>query len=64
MAMEIRPISADEVPAFVDAMSVPFGFDPKPEQLERFKNTFELAPARAAFDGGKIVATFGAFVTR
>jgi predicted acetyltransferase len=64
MATEIRPITADEVPAFVDAMSVPFGFDPKPEQLERFKNTFELARLRAAVDGGKIVATFGAFSYR
>jgi predicted acetyltransferase len=61
MALDIRPISADEVPAFVDAMSVPFGFDPKPEQLERFKKTFELARLRAVFDGGSIVATFGAF---
>ena len=61
MAPEIRPISAEEVPAFVAAMSVPFGFDPKPEQLERFKNTFELARLRAAVDGGRIVATFGAF---
>jgi predicted acetyltransferase len=60
MAIEIRPITADELPAFVGAMSVPFGFDAKPELLERFKNRFEFARLRAAVDGGKIVGTFGA----
>lgn len=59
MAIEIRPIAADELPAFVCAMSVPFGFDAKPELIERFKNRFELARLRAAVDGGKIVGTLG-----
>jgi predicted acetyltransferase len=64
MGFEIRPISAEELPAFHGAMGVPFGFDSKPEQLERFRNTFELERLRAAFDGGQIVATFGAFSYR
>jgi predicted acetyltransferase len=59
MAIEIRPLGADELPAFVGAMSVPFGFDAKPEWIERFKNRFELPRLRAAVDGGKIVGTLG-----
>jgi predicted acetyltransferase len=61
MAAEIRPITAEELPAFVGAMSVPFGFDPSPERFERFKNTFELGRLRAALVDTKIVGTFGAF---
>jgi predicted acetyltransferase len=60
MAAEIRPISADELPAFISAMSVPFGFDSSPERLDRFKNRFELSRLRAAVVDRKIVGTFGA----
>jgi predicted acetyltransferase len=42
-------------------MGVPFGFDPSPELAERFARVAEIDRLRAAFDGERIVATFGAY---
>jgi predicted acetyltransferase len=59
MSIQIRPISADELDAFQDAMGVPFGFDPTPEARTCFEKFFELDRLRAAVDGDQMVATFG-----
>jgi predicted acetyltransferase len=64
MSIQIRPVSADEIDAFLGAVSVPFGFDPTPEAIDRFRNVFELERMRAAVDGGQIVATFGTLTSR
>ena len=63
MTIQIRPISADEIDAFLGAIGVPFGFDPTPEAIDRFRNAFELERIRAAVDGDQIVATFGALTS-
>ncbi len=59
MSIDVRPISADELKAFQQTMSVPFGFDPTPEMIERFNKICELERLRSAFDGDQMVATFG-----
>jgi predicted acetyltransferase len=64
MSVHIRPISADEIEAFLGTASVSFGFDATPEAIARFRDVFELERMRAAVDGEQIVATFGALTTR
>jgi predicted acetyltransferase len=61
MSIQIRPITADELDAFQEAMMVPFLIDRSADRTENFKELFELHRLRAAFDGDQIVATFGAF---
>lgn len=61
MGIEIRRIGVEELSAFQQAMGVPFGIDPSPELAERFARVAEIDRLRAAFDGGRIVATFGAY---
>ncbi|MFO7699161.1 MAG: GNAT family N-acetyltransferase [Acidimicrobiia bacterium] len=60
---EIRFITADEAPAFLRAIPFGFGDDLTEEEgaEERFLETFPLETCIAAFDGGRIVATFGSF---
>jgi len=64
MSVQIRPISADEIEAFLGAISIPFGFDATPEALARFRDVFEIERMQAAVDGRQIVATFGALTTQ
>ena len=55
----VRPLTEDELGTFLQTMSVPYGFDPTPERLDRFRYAFELSRLRAAFDARQMVATFG-----
>jgi predicted acetyltransferase len=64
MSVHIRPISVDEIEAFLVAISIPFGFDVTPEALARFRDVFEIERMQAAVDGEQIVATFGALTTQ
>ncbi len=58
---EIRFITDDEVPDFLHAVPFGFGDDLTEEDgtQERFRETFPLETCIAAFDDGRIVATFG-----
>lgn len=60
---EIRFITDDEVPAFRAAVPFGFGDDATEEDGadERFRDLFPLETCIAAFDGDRIVATFGSF---
>ena len=64
---EIRALRADELEAFITAMSGPFGFDLPEEEadktalLERIGKIFEPERARCAFDDGQIIGTLGVF---
>ena len=59
MSIVVRSITDDELERFRHTMGVPFGSDPPPEGLERFKAVFELERLRAAFDGRDMVGTYG-----
>ncbi len=65
--VEVRPISAEEIPDFLHAMSGPFAFDLPDEDekhadlIERFSSIFEPDRTRCAFDGLVMVGTLGAF---
>lgn len=65
--IEVRPIRADELEAFITAMSGPFGFDvpedtdERAKLVERVSPTFEPDRSRCAFDGERIVGTLGTF---
>ncbi len=60
---EIRFITEDEVPAFLRAVPFGFGDDLKEDDGtdQRFRETFPLETCIAAFEGDRIVATFGSF---
>ncbi|WP_179131532.1 GNAT family N-acetyltransferase [Candidatus Entotheonella palauensis] len=61
MPIELRPPTPDEFDAFYQAEGIPFGYDAKPEAIERELKNIDPARLLAAFDGTQIVATFGAF---
>ena len=63
MAIEIRPITADEVPAFRQTLSRVFGDDPSDEDDadERFIAFFDLERTYVPFDGGEMVGVAGSF---
>ena len=58
--IEIRPVHPDELPAVLEAASVPFGFDITDELREWFVAFNDPATTVAAFEGGRIVGTTGA----
>ncbi|MGF1595999.1 MAG: GNAT family N-acetyltransferase [Acidimicrobiales bacterium] len=59
--VDIRFITDDEAPAFARAVSLGFGNDltDRPDFLEGMVSFFPRATSMAAFDGDRIVATFG-----
>lgn len=59
--LELRPITADELPAFVRADATAFGVHVTDEQIARTRAAFELDRSLAVFDHGAIVATTTAF---
>jgi predicted acetyltransferase len=61
--MEIRPVTADELPAYLRTAEGAFHEDVTPEDLEMDRTLIELERTLAAFDGPEIVGTT-AVVTR
>jgi predicted acetyltransferase len=61
MDYPIRPITADEIPAFLEADGTAFGFVPEAWGVERMNQFAELDRSLAAFDGDQIVSTGGIF---
>jgi predicted acetyltransferase len=63
MAFDIRPITADEVPAFRKTISRAFGDDPVDEDDadERFIEFFDLERTYVPFDGAEMVGVSGSF---
>ena len=65
--IDVRPIGDDELEAFIEAMSGPFGFDmpedadERKQMVERTARTFEAERSRCAFDGDRMVGTLGTF---
>src|SRR3970040_634533 len=57
MGYELRPIMAEELPAFAAADAAAFGWDVAPEDLERIGNLLELDRTLATFDGREIVSS-------
>ena len=58
MSFALRPVTLDEVPAFVHTSMTGFGVDVRhPERLELEWTTHELDRTLAAFDQGEIVGT-------
>ena len=64
MSIDIRPIERDELEAFARAQSISFGRDFDPARLPQREQMFEFDRSLAAFDGGELVATAGAFTYR
>ena len=64
MSIEVRPLTAEVVPAFRSAIAYTFGYDADLEDAEaaaRFEALFEPARMFPLFDGDEIVATGGDF---
>lgn len=63
MAIDIRPITADEIPAFRKVIGRAFGGDAKDDEatLQRFRDQVELDRTYTAFDDGAVVGTGAAF---
>ena len=64
MSIEVRPLTADMVPAFRSALAATFGYDTDledTEAAERFGALFERDRMFPVFDGDEIVATGGDF---
>jgi predicted acetyltransferase len=60
LSIEVRRIDADEFEAWDALITTTFGYDPRREDLEFFRNRNELDRAFAAYDGGEMVGTAGA----
>jgi predicted acetyltransferase len=63
MAAEVRPVEADEFPAFLRAMAVGFGFHFADDEVERRQVLFEEGRALAGLDDGRVVGTARSFRT-
>ncbi|MGH8998375.1 MAG: GNAT family N-acetyltransferase [Acidimicrobiia bacterium] len=61
MPTELRPITGDEFDDLLGVLSTAFGEDSTPEASEYERRIFELDRSLAAFDGGDIVASAGAY---
>lgn len=64
MPIDIRPIHADELPAFVEALTT--GFLERPDVgplVEALHELWDLERVLGAFDGGRIVGTFRSWPT-
>ncbi|HZI38282.1 MAG TPA: GNAT family N-acetyltransferase, partial [Acidimicrobiia bacterium] len=61
MGVTVGPVGEDRAAEFLAAMGQAFGFDSSDEHRERFSKIFEWDRARAAYDGGRIVGTLGAY---
>jgi predicted acetyltransferase len=61
VGIEVRPATEDELAMVRTTLGRGFGWEPAPEDQERFERTFEIERSRCAFDEGKMVGTAGAF---
>ena len=59
MSVSVRLITEDEFEAWDTLITNVFGEDPRPEDMESFRNRIEFDRARAAFDGDEMVGTAG-----
>lgn len=59
MQIELRPITADEYAAFMQANFMAFGVHPSDDAMARERLMLELDRTVAAYDGGRIVGTAG-----
>lgn len=64
MPIEIRPVSADELPAYIDSLSTTFLERPDVDKVaEEVRGLWSLERAIGAFDGLRVVGTFRSFDT-
>lgn len=56
----MRPITAEEYPAFHRALETAFGHHPSDEEIADWRSVFDVERSLAVFDAGEIVATAGA----
>ncbi|MCC6237021.1 MAG: GNAT family N-acetyltransferase [Dehalococcoidia bacterium] len=61
MAITLRPIEVDELPAFHRVMGQGFGYIPDDESTAHWAATLDFSRTLAAFDDGRLVGTSGAF---
>lgn len=59
--LPIRPVSYDEYDALHHVFHLAFGLAPDPEEAERERGLLEFDRTLAAMDGGRVVATAGAY---
>jgi predicted acetyltransferase len=64
VAIEIRPIEADEYEAWSRTITTAFGEDLTPEELSLYRRTIEIDRAWAAVDGRTIAGTIAAYSFR
>lgn len=57
VGIDIRPISAEELPRYFETMAVPFSFDATDAVVEAFAKVEMVDRIRAAFDGTAMVGT-------
>jgi predicted acetyltransferase len=61
MDLTVRPVSDDELPAYIDAEQAAFGEHRDPAELEHERKVIELDRTLAAFEGDRIVGTAGSY---
>ncbi|HEX8100369.1 MAG TPA: GNAT family N-acetyltransferase [Actinomycetota bacterium] len=61
MSVDIRPVGAEDLEVFYRATETAFGVHADAEDIERERLVFEPDLSLAAFDGGQIVGTAGAY---
>ena len=59
--LELRPVTADEFPAFERTTGMAFSYPVTDAEIERDRKCFEPDRSLAVFDNGRMVATAGAF---
>jgi predicted acetyltransferase len=64
MTVLIRPITSEELPAYIETMSASFlERPPQPQVAEEVRPLWDLGRAWAAFDGDRMAATLRSWVT-
>lgn len=61
MAIEIRPITEDELDRYMDLCQMAFGGKPEEGEADRIRDVIGLDRTHAAFDGGRMVATMASY---
>ena len=64
MTVDVRPVTPDELPAYMDAMSTGFLERPDVERVaQEVLGLWDLARTLAAFDGSRVAGTFRSWAT-